>query len=212
MTTQEIPKLEVQVRERLGSRYAARLRSEGKLPAVIYGHKQDPQPVVVDYRAFTDIINHSAHLIEVSLDGKAEPCLIKDVQWDHLGVKLVHIDLERVNLDEQVQVEVELELVGEPKALQEAGNVLDQSLTSVEVACRADAIPEIIKHDISDLQAGEAVTVGDLKLPAGVQAVPEADVVVAHIQIMQEQPEEEVAEGDEPEVIGRAEGEGEEAE
>ncbi|MEX0655417.1 MAG: 50S ribosomal protein L25 [Phycisphaeraceae bacterium] len=203
MTTHEIPKVEARLRDRVGTRYAARLRKEGALPAVIYGHKQDPQSVAVDYRQFSDLLDDNAHLVEIHLDGKTEPCLIKDVQWDHLGVKLVHVDLARVDLTEEVEVEVELELTGEPKALEQAGAILDHPLQSIEIACRADAIPEIIKHDISELAVGDAVTVADLKLPAGVRAVTDAETVIAHIQVMEElsEEEEEAAEA-EPEVIG----------
>ncbi|MFA9479056.1 50S ribosomal protein L25 [Phycisphaerales bacterium AB-hyl4] len=207
MATHDIPKIEVQPRDRVGSRYAARLRKEGKLPGVIYGHKEDPKSVTLDYRQFTDLLEGHAHLLQVTIDGKTEPCLIKDMQWDHLGISLVHVDLARVNLSEEVEVEVELALTGEPKALEQAGAILDHPLGSIEIACRADAIPESIQHDISELAVGDAVTVADLKLPDGVRAVTDSETVIAQIQVMAEEPEEETAEAveGEPEVIGRSE-------
>ena len=215
MANREIPKIETEVRDRLGTRYSRRLREAGRLPAVLYGHGQDPLHVSVQAGAFADILHHGAHLLEVMVNGKAEPVLVKAVQWDHLGEHIVHVDLTRVDLTEEVEVELELELVGEPKALDTEGAILDHPVASVTVKCRADSIPEKLTHDIDALGLEEAVTLADLKLPAGVSLADDMDpeTVVAQIQIMAEEPEEEAAEAEsaEPEVIGRG-GEAEEGE
>lgn len=217
MAKHEIPTVTSQPRPKLGTRYAARLRKEGQLPAVVYGHKQDNVPVTLDYRAFTDLLHHNVHLINLEVDSKREPCLIKDVQWDHLGSKIIHVDLARVDLSEEVDVEVEIVITGEPAALQQAGAVLSHPLDALEVRCRADEIPETITVDVGELGVNDAITVADLKLPEGVKAVTDAETVVAQITIVEEVPEEveaEAAEGAEPEVIGRGgeeEEEGEEA-
>lgn len=208
MATQEIPKVQVQVRDRVGSRYAARLRKEGRLPAIIYGHKKDNLPVWVDYRQFVRLLHDNVHLIEAVVDSRSEPCLIRDVQWNHLGTAVVHVDLARVDLSELVEVEVELELVGQSdnKALQQAGAVLVHPVSSIEVKCRADQIPDRITVDLSGLELDQTLTVGDLQLPEGVQAVTDAETVIAQIQIVQETPEEVAAAeagAAEPEVIGR---------
>lgn len=213
MATRQIPKIQGQRRERTGSRYAYRLREQGQLPAVVYGHKQDTVPVAIDQRQFTDLIHQHYHLLELEFDSRSEPCLIKEVQWNHLGTQIVHVDLTRVDMAEEVEVELEVELKGEPAALQEEGAILNHPETSITVACRADQIPESLSADISELQIGDALTVADLKLPEGVRAVTDPETVLAQIQIVQEEPEEEevAAEGAEPEVIGKAE-EGEEGE
>lgn len=213
MAQQTMPRLETQTRDRIGTRYAARLREAGRLPAVVYGHGQDPVHVSVDAKHFVEVLHHHAHLVEVSLDGKTEACLIKDVQWDHLGKKIIHADLARVDLTEEVEVEVDLEFVGEPSALNQPGALLEHPETTLTVSCLANNIPESIKVDIGNLGVDEAITVADLKLPEGVKAVADEDTIIARITIVEET-EEEAAPAEataEPEVIGRGKAE-EEAE
>ncbi|GAB4111684.1 MAG: 50S ribosomal protein L25 [Phycisphaeraceae bacterium] len=207
MTTATNPKIHAEPRDRIGSRYAARIRAQGKLPAVIYGHKQDPVHISVDRKEIIDLLHHNAHLIEVEVGGKTEQCLVKDVQWDHLSKNIIHVDLARVSLTEEVEVEVEIRLVGEPAALKEAGTILEQPATSIEVRCRANAIPEFIEQDISHMQIGDSLLVSDLQLPPGVTAISEPETLVAHLSVSKGEEEiEELAEGeDEPEVIGKAE-------
>jgi large subunit ribosomal protein L25 len=211
MAKKDLPKLGAQQRERLGTRYAKRLRDTGQVPAVVYGHKQAPVHVAVDRWQFEDLLHHGAHLLNVATDSTAEPCLIKDVQYDYLGTHVVHIDFTRVDMSEQVEVELEIELTGEPEALNEEGAILSQEMNSIVVKCRADSIPEKLTHDIGALTGDAPLTVADLQLPSGMTTDIDPETMVAQIQVMQEQPEEEVteeaAEGEEPEVIGKAEGE-----
>lgn len=208
MSTATQPRVQAEVRGRTGSRYAARVRAEGKLPAVIYGHKKDPVHVAIDAKQLIDLLHHNAHLIEVEVAGKAESCLVKDIQWNHLGSKIIHIDLARVDLSEEVEIEIQVELVGEAVGLKEVGAILEQNTSTIQVRCRADAIPEKLIHDVSELGVGDSLLVSGLTLPAGVTAVSDADALIAHISVVQEQPEEEVEEvaaGDEPEIIGKPE-------
>jgi large subunit ribosomal protein L25 len=219
MATQQIPQIPVQNRPALGTRATVRLRQGGQLPAVIYGHGQDPVHVAVDAKAMSDLLQHHARLIEAVTDGQGQACLVKDVQWDHLGSQIIHVDLARVDLDESVTVEVGLEFVGEPKGIKEAGAFMEHPTTAIEVECRAGNIPESIRVDVSGLAVGDTLTVEDLTLPEGVKAVSDPDTVVAaiHVAVEEEEAVPEAAEGEaataEPEVIGRKPGEeGEEKE
>jgi len=210
MSTATQPTIKAQVRERTGTRYAARTRAQGKLPAVIYGHKKDPVHIAVDAKELTELLHHNAHLIDVDVAGKSEPCLVKDIQWDYLGRNLIHVDLARVDLSEEVQVEVEVELTGQAVGLKEVGALLEQSSNTIQVKCRADAIPERLTHDVSEMTVGDSLLVSGLTLPAGVTAVNDPDSLVAHLSVTKVQAEEEEAvEGEEqPEVIsGKPEGE-----
>lgn len=205
----EMHQIQAQTRERIGTRYARRLRDAGRLPAVIYGHGEGSASVSVDATKFRDILEGHEHLVEVLTDGQSQPCLIKEVQWDHLGRWPVHVDLTRVNLEEEVQVEVEIVLRGEPKALDTPGAVLSQPLNILTVTCKANNIPDNIRHDIGELTLDDTITVADLTLPEGVTAVDDPETAVAQITIVAELPEEEELEatGNEPEVIGKADGE-----
>jgi large subunit ribosomal protein L25 len=212
MSTATQPKIKADVRDRTGTRYAARTREAGQLPAVIYGHKKDPVSIAVDTKAMIALLHDNAHLIEVEVAGKTEPCLVKDIQWDYLGSTILHVDLARVDLTEEVEVEIEIELVGEAVGLKEVGAMIEQNTNTVQIKCRADAIPEKLTHDVSELGVGDSLLVSGLTMPPGVTATSEADTLVAHISIAKAEVEEEeaVEGGDQPEVIGgKPEGEGE---
>lgn len=192
MASKEIPKLDAQARERCGTRYSKRLRKEGRLPAVVYGHKQGTTHVTVSRDEVTDMLMRHAHLVEVATPAGAEPCLIKDVQWDHLGSTLVHVDFARVDLTEKVEVEVEIVLVGEAPGLKEDHTYLDQPLAMLEIRCMANDIPDSVKVDISALDAGDSISVEDITLPSGVEAVTSGDAVIASVKhaAAEEEPEE----------------------
>lgn len=215
MAKREIPKIKVQSRERLGSRYAARLRGTGQLPAVIYGHEQTPAHVSVDAMEIKQLLHKNTHLVEAVLDSKAEPCLIKDVQWNHLGSEIVHLDLTRVDLTERVKVDVRIQLTGEAIGLKEAGAILEQPVTEIEVECLATEIPDAIKADVSHLKVDEALLAGQLKLPEGVTTTLDPETIVAAIHVVAEEVIEPTAPAEgatEPEVIGKKVEEGAEGE
>ena len=203
----DTPTLEAAARTKLGSRYASRLRQQGQLPAVLYGHQQDPLHVSVDARALHEILVGGAHLINVSVDGNAEPCLIKDVQYDYLDTTPVHVDLARVNLDEEIELELEVEFKGEPAVLEtEAGAMLTHPHTAVTISCKANNIPDHLICDCSGLGLEDAIYARDLALPDGVTLASEGDVLLAHIFIQQAVADDDLdndAGESEPEIIGK---------
>src|SRR4028118_1942119 len=93
-------------RSELGSRANKRLRDAGLIPAVIYGHKEAVVPVTLARKEIVGHLNHGAHVFDLALDGRSEKVLVKEVQYDHLGIELIHIDFARVSLDEQVELTV----------------------------------------------------------------------------------------------------------
>lgn len=205
MAKHEIPQLDAQSRERMGSRYAARLRDKGRLPAIIYGHKQDPAAITLDARIFSDVLRRRAHVVNIAQDAKTQSCLVKDVQWNHLGTHIIHVDLARVDLTERVRTEVGLEYVGEPKATQEAGSILEHIYSEIEIECEAGNIPESIRVDLTDIAREKPFAVRDLQLPPGIVCTMDPNTTLAAISFVAEQVEEPVAAEAgpaEPEVIG----------
>jgi large subunit ribosomal protein L25 len=197
--------LTAKVREELGSRRNKRLRDAGFVPGVIYGHKEAVVPVTLPKKELVGHLNHGAHLFSLALDGRSENVLVKDVQYDHLGIEVLHVDFTRVDLNERVTVTVPLILKGEPKG-EADGGVLTQVMSDIEVECLVTQIPEEIRHNVADLGLGDVVHIGDLKLPEGVRAVPEPEQIVATVKEVAEEAPAEAAEGAaEPEVIGKAE-------
>ncbi len=206
MSTTAIPTLDVQTRGRIGSRYAKRDREQGLIPAVIYGHKEEPAHVTLHAKTFTDLLHHEVHIIDVTLDGKSQHTLIKSVQWDTFGINIIHVDLERVDLSETVEVDVELVLTGQPVALKQAGTVLDHPTTMVTISCRADSIPSHLEHDITNLPLGKTLTVADLTPPAGIKIVMPPEQMICQIAGVKEEVIAAPAETDaaaEPQVISK---------
>lgn len=206
MAKHEIPRIEVEVREQMGSRYAARLRDQKRLPGVIYGHKKEPVHISFDARQVQHLLHNQAHVLEVVYDSQAQSCLVKDVQWDYLGSNIIHLDLTRVDLSERVTTEVALELVGEPVGLKEVGAMLEHPYSTIEVECEAGNIPDAIRADVSHLEVGKQLSVGQLEMPEGVACTLAPETVLASILIVmvteEEEPAEEVVdESAEPEVI-----------
>jgi large subunit ribosomal protein L25 len=191
-------------RKELGSRANKRLRDSGFVPGVVYGHKEAVIPVTLPKKELTSHIDHGTHLFDLALDGKSEKVLVKEVQYDHLGLEILHIDFARVSLDEKVEVTVALELKGTPKGEAEGG-VLQQIISELEIECLVTDIPEVIRHNVSDLEKDAVLHIKDLKLPAGVRVLQDEDLIVATVKEIAEEAPAEVAEGAaaEPEVIGR---------
>ncbi|MCB9850749.1 MAG: 50S ribosomal protein L25 [Phycisphaerales bacterium] len=195
-------------RTHLGSKHTRRIRQNGQIPAIIYGHKQDPVPIALDAHEIELLLLHHSRVISVDLDSKSDQYLIKAVQYDHLDTTPIHLDLVRVDMDEKVEVEVEVVLRGTPAGAHDGG-ILLQQLNTVLVECTVTAIPESIKHSIIDLALGGSVHVKDLQIPAGVTVLNDPDDLIATCREPSAEVEEEAVEGEgaeggsEPEVIGK---------
>ena len=200
-------------RSELGSRQNKRLRDAGFVPGVIYGHKEAVVPITLPKKELVGHLEHGAHVFDVSLDGKSEKVLVKEVQYDHLGIEVLHVDFARVSLDEKVEVTVPVELKGTPKG-EADGGVLQQIIAELEIECLVTEIPDAIRHNVSEMAKDDVLHIKDLKLPPGVKVLQDEDLIVATVkEILEEAPAAEAVEGGaaEPEVIGRKPAEGEEA-
>ncbi|RMH26496.1 MAG: 50S ribosomal protein L25 [Planctomycetota bacterium] len=200
-------------REKTGSRHCRRLREAGRLPAVLYGHKKPPAHLSLDAREALAHIRAGEKVYEIRLGGAAETALLKDLSYDHLGARILHADFERVDLSEEVTVNVHLHLVGEAAGLKHAGAMLVQSQTELAVRCAVRDLKDAIDVDVSALDVGGALHAGDVPLPAGWTLAQEADAVLATIQIAKKEAEGEAVEAEageaEPEVIAEVKDEGE---
>lgn len=185
-----------------GTRVSRRLRKSGRIPAVIYGHKQAVVPVTLSHDDVLRMIKSPGHLAELDLGESTETVLIRDVQWDHLGKEVLHLDFARVNAEEVIETDVNVELRGQP-SVAAAGGVLEHVVHTLSIKCRAGAIPDSIKVDISELGLDQGIHVRDLKLPPDVTVDAEPDLLIVHIVTRAAEPETpEGAEGpNQPEVI-----------
>src|SRR3954463_7609533 len=169
MATQA-PQVTVKIRSELGSRANKRLRDAGHLPGVIYGHKEAIVPVTLPRKEVVNHLNKGAPVFDIALDGKSEKVLVKEVQYDHLGLEVIHVDFARVSLDEKVEVTVPLELKGTPKG-EEEGAVLQQIVAELEIECLVTDIPDAIRHNVTEMGKDSVLHVKELTLPPGVRVL-----------------------------------------
>lgn len=199
----EIAKLAAEPRTTTGSRAARKFRKQGLIPAVVYGHKEEVAHVTVNAEELDRAIRVlHARTFQLSIGAKMDTVLIKELQWDHLGKEMVHVDFERRSLTEIVRVTVPVELRGMPKAT--GGGVLDQPLHTLHVECPFGSIPDTIRIDITGLTLGQPIHVKELTVPEGVKVLDPGEAVVVHLKLPgAEAVEAPVAEGEgaEPEVL-----------
>jgi large subunit ribosomal protein L25 len=200
-------------RESRGKQAAKSLRRKGFVPAVVYGHKEATLAISLPLAEVERAIRHGVRVVDLEAGGKEEKALIREVQWDHLGKDLLHIDFARVAADERIVVSVPVELKGIAPGVS-AGGTLDQPIHSLSVECLAISIPESIRANIQGLQIDGVIHVKDLVLPPGVKAMADPDAVVVQVTPPAVAPEAaapaEGVEQAEPEVIGRPKAEAEE--
>ena len=205
----ESPTLETRPREARGKRSARKLRGEGLIPAVVYGHKEAVLSVTLPQKDLETVLRHHARVVDLQIDGKSETAVIQEIQYDHLGVEVLHVDFKRVSRDERIQVTVSIELKGTPAGLG-GGHILEQPLHNLEIECPALAIPESIRVNITDLHPGHPIHVRELTLPPEVKALSDPDLVVVQITLAKVEveaaaaaPTEAAATAAEPEIVGR---------
>ena len=206
----EIAKLTVHPRTTTGSRAAKRLRKSGMIPAVVYGHKEPVAQIAIDAVELNRAIRVlHARTFRLEINGKTDTVLIKELQWDHLGSTMVHVDFERRDMSETVKVAVPIELRNSPKTM--GGGVLDQPLHRLNVECPFGNIPESIRVDILGLTLGQPIHVRELTLPEGVVALDAPEMVVVQLKLAGAEPAEaaEAAEGAEPVVTTKKTKDGE---
>jgi large subunit ribosomal protein L25 len=188
-----------------GTRVARRLRSSGRVPAILYGHKQTPVPISLSQESVWEMIKKSTHLAELNLGESTEMALVRHVQWDHLGKEIIHLDFARVSADESIEIEVRLDFRGTAPGVAEGG-VLEQLVHTLSVTCRANAIPDTIRVDLSNLHLGDSLHVRDLTgLPEGATITSDPEQLLVHVTTRAAAPEPTAeAEGEgavQPEVI-----------
>jgi large subunit ribosomal protein L25 len=197
--------LATQKRDGRGSHRAAKLRAGGLIPAVVYGHKEATVSVALSGEELGNAIRHGVRVVDLKTDAGVQKALIREIQWDHLGKDILHVDFARVSMDERIKVTVPLEIRGIAPGVT-AGGLLVQPMHVLHVECLAIRIPEHVRVNINDLQLSGVIHVRELHLPEGVLALDDPDAVVVQVTAPLAEPEAAAApaaEQAEPEVIGR---------
>jgi large subunit ribosomal protein L25 len=202
------PTLTTQPRDGRGKRATRKLRTQGLIPAVVYGHKEAVLALALPQAEFESALRHNVRVVDLQAGGKTETAVIQEVQYDHLGKEVLHVDFKRVSKDERIVVAVKVELKGTAPGA--TTGIVEQPLHELQIECLAIRIPESIRVNISTLHLGDAVHVKDVPLPEGVTVMNDPEAIVVHVVAPAGEPEPVAAAAAEPgetaaepEIVGR---------
>lgn len=192
--------LHADVRTEKGSRATRRLRRSGRVPAVVYGRDLAPVSVIIDKKDLFAALHTEAGfnaLISVDLEGEKDEiyAVAREIQRDPVRDDITHLDLIRVSLDEEIESEVPVDYTGTPAAVRDEGALIETIENTVLVSSLPTAVPSSIELDISHLEIGDTLTLGDLPIIEGVTYLDEADRPLVTL-LAPRMPEEEEVEVD----------------
>ena len=196
MSTETDTKVIAETRENFGKGFARRLRANGQIPAVIYGHGTTPVHVALPGHQVSLLVRRANAVLELELDGTQQLTLVKDVQKDPVRQIIEHIDLLVVKKGEKVSVDVPVIVNGEPAP----GTIANLDATTVSLEVEATHIPEHVEVDVEGLEEGTHITAADLTLPKGASLVTDGETLVVAISV----PAAAIAEADAIEAADEA--------
>jgi large subunit ribosomal protein L25 len=196
--------LSATLRHDTGKGVARKLRQNGEIPGVIYGHGRESQSLTINAREFERLISRVAAastVIELDLGGTTARSLIREIQRHPFKKLIMHVDFQEVVAGEMVTLKCPIVYVGTPYGVRTEGGVLDQIMHELTIMALPSQIPDHINVDISDLHVGKSIHVSDLTLPEGIKVVDDASATVCIIQASKAGTTETTDATAEPEVI-----------
>ena len=178
---------------------AKRLRAAGRIPAIIYGRQAQPQKLEVIAKEMENLIHHSLSenlLVDLEVKEDARPkrlALVQEVQHHALSGQVLHVDFHEVAEDEKVTVSVPVETVGEAEGVKNAGGVLEHVLFKIRVCGLPKDLPEVITVDVTHLNIGQSIHLGEIKAPPGIEIIGDKQISVISVAAPRTE-EEEAAE------------------
>ena len=179
-----------------------RMRKEGRIPAVIYGHKEKSKRIYVltqDFKKILDILKKEAVTVNLLVNGKKLLCVIKSIQHNPMTGELLHIDFQHIHKKEKIRASIPIHLIGVAPGVKKGG-IQDQHLYDVVVRCLPGDLPSHIDVDISSLDLGQTIHLADIGLPEVEFELPKESTIVSMLiprAAVEVKPEEVVAEGEE---------------
>ena len=197
--------LNASVRTENGKGAARKIRQAGSIPSVIYGHGREPQSLTTIARETERLLKSiatSSTVIELNIDGNVVRTLIREIQRHPFKRHVMHIDFQELVVGETISMHCPIVYVGVPDGVRHEGGMLDQILHQLHIEVDPSAIPNHIDVDVTSLKVGKSIHVGELKLPAGIKVLDDADTTVCLVQAPKAAVEVVPADGAaEPEVI-----------
>ncbi len=164
-----------------------KLRASGRVPATIYGRQAKPQNLEVNSKEFADLLNHAASenvLVDLSVESDARSkrlALVQEIQHHPLDGKVLHVDFHEVAEDEKVTVQVPVETTGEAVGVKTGGGTLEHILFKVKVRSLPKNLPEQIILDVTALEIGKSIHLGEIKAPEGVEILGDKHITVVAV-------------------------------
>ncbi len=161
-----------------------KLRDSGRIPAVIYGRQQQPQNLEITSKELDNLIHHSVSenlLVDLAVKDDARPkrlALVQEVQHHALSGKMLHVDFHEVAENEKVTIMVPVETIGEASGVKNGGGILEHVLFKIKVRALPKDLPEAIIVDVSNLEIGQSIHIGDIKAPEGVEILGDKHISV----------------------------------
>ena len=176
----EITTIKAKPRTAVGKHPVRELRTQGYIPAVVYGDGKDPESVQVgEY----DLVNHMRHhhrVFQLDVAGKQQSILLQDVQWDVLTDRVTHVDFKRIDLTKPISVLVEVMFLGHPVGIAKGGRLIKDH-PEVRVKCLPMEIPESLEVNVASLDIDDKIVAKTVVLPKGVTLDMPAEAVVCHV-------------------------------
>lgn len=185
----------------VGRAEVKKLRDSGRIPATIYGRQTKPENLELIGREMTDLINHSLSeniLVDLDVNKKKRLALVQEVQHHPLSGKVLHVDFHEVAVDELVTVMVPVETTGEPVGVKTGGGVLEHIVFKLKVRALPKNLPEQILIDVSALDVGKSIHLGEIKAPEGVEIMGKKSTTVVAVAMPKTEVEAAPAEGAAP--------------
>src|SRR5919197_5755192 len=179
----QIVSLSATPRRATGKGGARQTRFRGKVPAVIYGHRRETQPLEVEAKALEKAlagVEPASTIIELTVDGKKTRTLIREIQRHPIRPDILHVDFYEIHAAEKVTLKVPVHLVGSPDGVRNAGGVLDQVTREVEIEVLPEHIPDRVELDVSALKIGDSLHVSALSIP-NATILTGADLTIATV-------------------------------
>lgn len=203
--------IEVNPRPETGKNANRRARAAGKIPAVVYGGGRESVAIEVDRKTLLDTMKgHSGEtpIFLLKLGDKERHAMIRNMEVDPISRQVIHIDFQRVLMDQKVRVAVPVELVGTAVGVKTEGGMLDFVTREIHVECLPGDIPKHLEVDVTEVHVGQHVEAKDVKLPEGVTLLDEPEKVIASLTHGRlETADEAASERAEPEVIKKTKAE-----
>ena len=206
--------IQVEKRERTGKGGSRESRRKGMIPGVVYGAGKDSVPIQLDRKSFLELMKKSdsenpIFLLKLSDSGQERHAILRDLQKDPVSRMVIHLDFQRIEMNQKVHVTVTVELMGTAVGVKTEGGLLEFTTRELKVECLPADIPKHIEVDITNLHVGQHIEAGAVKLPDGVTLFDDPEKVIVTLGHMRTE-ETSAEDRAEPEVIKRG-GKSEEA-